>query len=93
MSGYNLPPGCTISDLPGNSPQEMWMERFVERAMNDLSRFQEWFDYVTQDNRSSLSPKGMDYLMGYSNIERDYETYLEEVAERYYHLRNESDYV
>jgi len=30
MTGYNLPPGCNVSDLPGNRPEDVAWERFWE---------------------------------------------------------------
>ena len=30
MTGFNLPPGCNVSDLPGNSPKDEEFEHFVE---------------------------------------------------------------
>ena len=27
MTGWNLPPGCSVRDLPGNSPAEQGEER------------------------------------------------------------------
>lgn len=27
MTGYNLPPGCNVSDIPGHRPEDMiWIE-------------------------------------------------------------------
>lgn len=32
MTGFNLPPGCSVSDIPGNRPEDMaeeaWWEAF-----------------------------------------------------------------
>jgi hypothetical protein len=31
MTGWNLPPGCNVSDLPGNRPEDLARDAFVER--------------------------------------------------------------
>jgi hypothetical protein len=30
MSGFNLPPGCNVSDIPGNRPEDGVEERLLE---------------------------------------------------------------
>lgn len=30
MSGFNLPPGCSVSDIPGNRPEDLAEEAFWE---------------------------------------------------------------
>jgi hypothetical protein len=30
MSGFNLPPGCNVSDIPGNEPHDHFAEKFEE---------------------------------------------------------------
>jgi hypothetical protein len=30
MTGWNLPPGCNVSDLPGNTPAEQEAEAFYD---------------------------------------------------------------
>lgn len=32
MSGFNLPPGCSMSDLPGNRPEDIDWENACEMA-------------------------------------------------------------
>ena len=34
MAGSNLPPGCNVSDIPGNSPEDAALEDAEERLMN-----------------------------------------------------------
>jgi len=36
MSGYNLPPGCSESDIPGNRPEDMEWDGFWEWAEANL---------------------------------------------------------
>jgi len=33
MSGFNLPPGCSASDIPGNRPEDALFERVVAVIM------------------------------------------------------------
>lgn len=30
MTGYNLPPGCSVTDIPGNRPQDVAWIRILE---------------------------------------------------------------
>lgn len=32
MAGFNLPPGCNVTDLPGNRPEEQAAEAFWDLA-------------------------------------------------------------
>ena len=47
MKGYgtNLPPGVSVSDLPGHSDAEMWLERRVDDL---LCSGLEWDEAVQQ---------------------------------------------
>lgn len=38
MSGFNLPPGCSVSDLPGNRPEDAAWEAAEEWALEELSK-------------------------------------------------------
>lgn len=31
MTGWNLPPGCNVSDIPGNRPDDEWAEELAEK--------------------------------------------------------------
>lgn len=35
MAGFNLPPGCSVGDLPGNSARDEFIERFVDVNFGD----------------------------------------------------------
>ena len=62
MGGFNLPPGCSVSDIPGNQPNQaeaLWdhlFEKFpwLDEMSNDASRRKEYdqvcdlVDYVYQ---------------------------------------------
>lgn len=37
MTGWNLPPGCNVSDLPGNRPEDLDAEAAMEWADEQLA--------------------------------------------------------
>lgn len=37
MTGWNLPPGCNVSDLPGNSPEDERVEALMDKIYDCLS--------------------------------------------------------
>jgi len=43
MTGWNLPPGCRVSDIPGNTAEDLEAEAFVDA-----------FDAILQDCRIKL---------------------------------------
>jgi hypothetical protein len=55
MTGWNLPPGCSVSDLPGN--QESWEEIFEAHLMKEQHKdaLEAWID-LTDDEWQKLSP-------------------------------------
>lgn len=42
----NLPPGCKVSHLPGNRPEEVAGDRYNEEHGDDMGEFQEWLEGV-----------------------------------------------
>ena len=38
MTGFNLPPGCSDSDIPGNRPEDIAWESFHERIDHDTDQ-------------------------------------------------------
>jgi len=40
MIGWNLPPGCSESDIPGNRPEDMAFEEFWEKRIDRI--YEEW---------------------------------------------------
>lgn len=46
MTGWNMPPGCNVSDIPGNGPAEQAMEAFYDAVFD---RFSGAVDEVTLD--------------------------------------------
>jgi hypothetical protein len=35
MTGFNLPPGCNTSDIPGNRPIDVFVDKFVEKYCSE----------------------------------------------------------
>ena len=50
MSNFNLPPGCTISDLPGNSPQDIAWGKLLDKAALYVEKEQ----YTVNEVRTAL---------------------------------------
>lgn len=36
--GWDFPPGCSINDLPGNSPEEQAAEAFADNTFDQIRR-------------------------------------------------------
>jgi len=48
MSGFNLPPGCTVNDIPGNEPIPLWQRKRDKRDRKILEAW-EMFESVEPD--------------------------------------------
>ena len=44
MSAPNLPPGCSVNDIPGNRPAEVAGDRYNEEHITDMEMFREWLE-------------------------------------------------
>lgn len=48
MTGYNLPPGVNVSDIPGNRPEDLaeeaWWDKLIELAPDDHLPADWWED-------------------------------------------------
>lgn len=49
MGGFNLPPGCSVSDIPGNRPEDEREEAFMEALdakveQEGLKLPEEWYE-------------------------------------------------
>jgi len=38
MTGFNLPPGCNVSDLPGNSPEDEKFDYATEWLIDEMMK-------------------------------------------------------
>ena len=60
MTGYNLPPGCNVNDIPGNRPEdepyEIWMDELIGYldAAGSTLEYDETWDEMYADG---LTPK------------------------------------
>ena len=67
MTGWNLPPGCSESDIPGNRPIDVWLE-------NNLYKIWEDYDEKKYDNLHDEYNDNPDF---YDYVESLYEDYCE----------------
>ena len=44
--GWNLPPGCRVSDIPGNRPQDEQWERLSQRFLEDYWNPDELWEWL-----------------------------------------------
>ena len=49
-SNWNLPPGCKDTDIPGNRPEDIAFEKFIEYRLYDL--WMEWDGDKLYENES-----------------------------------------
>lgn len=38
MTGFNMPPGCNVSDIPGNRPEDIALENAEEHLLEELAK-------------------------------------------------------
>jgi len=41
MTGYNLPPGCSVSDIPGNRPRDVAWDEWFDSEIDGV-----WEEYL-----------------------------------------------
>jgi len=44
MTGFNLPPGCSVNDLPGNRPFDVFADSFVADHLEDEDLAEQFLD-------------------------------------------------
>lgn len=44
MTGFNLPPGCSVNDLPGNRPFDEFADDFVANHLEDEDLADQFLD-------------------------------------------------
>lgn len=64
MGGFNLPPGCSVSDIPGNRPEELEAEAFADMVDEKLIALGCRFDR----NGVPIFPRGRDRLKFYEGL-------------------------
>jgi hypothetical protein len=97
----NLPPGCSVYDLPGSSEINAYVDDYVDSHFGDLEVFAEWI----QDSASKNFPEAkfgesiliisksvMKYLLEFAGIDDDWRSLLVDRAElEYWESRCPSD--
>ena len=76
MTGYNLPPGCNVGDLPGCSKEDEFYEKEYEKIMVDNVVI----DELITDNLDVLR----DYIV---DLEQFRKIVDDEIQERYDDIR------
>jgi hypothetical protein len=79
MSGYNLPDGVSVFDIPGNRPIDVFVDRYVEDHWN-LDRFNQWLSKETGTS-VEVSEEVMLWVLESCAMDNDFREYLESVAE------------
>jgi hypothetical protein len=52
LFGWDLPPGCSVSDIPGNRPEDSEMEALEERFYKENNTEPEWEEFNALNNKS-----------------------------------------
>ncbi len=79
MTGFNLPPGCNVSDLPGNSKAEQEAEAFEEALSEVVGVMEEVrFEKLLNWSRQQIN---LAFASGYQQAQAD-------EAEAHEHKRN-----
>jgi len=89
MSGYNLPPGCSVNDLPGNSNMDVYIENYTDEHYCDVDMFNEYIEretskefkvsrYGIADCRVSVAT--MKFLLEFGSLDDQWYEYLAECA-------------
>jgi len=65
MTGWNLPPGCNVSDIPGNRPEDLAFEIFWENYIDKV--YEEWKEehipkYDNPDDEYDKNPEFNRYV-------------------------------
>ncbi len=59
MGGFNLPPGCSVNDLPGNSPEEGRWEAMIENFFDKLDK--KYQEIIDTDDVQDIVIKAIQY--------------------------------
>lgn len=60
MTGWNMPPGCNVSDIPGNRPEDLKVEAFEEALSEIMAKYNlpvegEAFDALSEWIQNALA--------------------------------------
>ena len=65
MTGWNMPPGCNVSDIPGNRPEDLRSEALYDKIYDCLAKLKTQDEDVVADLLFSLCNKV--YREGYED--------------------------
>lgn len=57
MTGWNLPPGCNVSDIPGNSESDVLFEHVMEETCEKCGLSEQDCPYVMEEGICSMVSK------------------------------------
>jgi hypothetical protein len=89
----NLPPGCSVSDLPGNSELDAYIEKYTDDNFYDVAMFCEWLEDKTSNNfekslfgdaMCNITNAVMRYLLEFKDIDDDWQSLLADRAQALY---------
>lgn len=82
MTGYNMPPGCSPEDIPGNGPEDQYWEAVHEKIAEALGKFRPLVnltDTMLDDMIGELQPILIQIQQdGYGNGQDDERLYQSE---------------
>lgn len=91
---FNLPDGLSESDLPGNRPEDIFLDAYIEDNWMNLSLFHDFLDSISDSY--GLPPSDvhdmptcnyplMQGLLGYTELANSWEQFLtNRAAQEYY---------
>lgn len=63
MTGFNLPPGCNVSDLPGNGPEDAaWDDLISDIGASGLTAKEARFRWESQPELLNMAKRVLDIL-------------------------------
>lgn len=91
--GWDLPPGCSINDIPGNSAEDELYNEYYADMLEDPSWFYEWVDEVQHPihllmgrrNTWEISKAEFALLLDHPDMDQimaEYTTWVEKQAEQ-----------
>jgi len=81
---YNLPPGCSVNDLPGNSIKEVFVEEWLDEHFGDA----EHLEVYLEDTHIDVSRLKPDTVLDVCQAAGpEYLEFLTDIAEDVYNER------
>lgn len=80
MTGWNLPPGCEVSDIPGNRPYDEFYDKRREEIFEDT------------DQLKDIIYNHMDTLFDMITESKEFEDIIEKIIEKDWEDYNSGDW-